>query len=622
MFSGVVTGDVQSLLETTNHLSRLTTRQQSEESIHKQLAAFERLLQHTMSRYSNENTYYLLRHITRWAEANQTSSQKNATTVSVKLTSVNQIQEFMELMKTKVKTKSPDEETVFKNFELFLNDLLYLKDLKKYFDDEIYAALMKYHFDSNVETLRSDATNDSIEKMKHIRTIKPEDEDSGNGSQMETDENRIFRKVNTFKKKKSKAIPDRTKGDEEKQYKETVAELRLILSKWDGLLSEDTLNVDDFDPDSYHELMQFSNYAQFETLLRLVPDIFAKCYKSIDLAKTWLRLSNIVMKEEPPVNLSPVSDSVEPELLDHVEMKESEKSTKDFLQEVRHIQNQIQNVDKSIGEDVSLLHKYNKEIDILVGRDERFSTVYSHVEKIDSLITMAAGEYQKSKTEQYAVVSKMKSCKKGTPTYDELKTNLKRLDTEVAQSHWKIKRLEYERTMFQEDLLVEAEVRPSFIRFIGDTKEKMSDLEKLLNVKREEKLKLEKQLALMKTNTDRMRKIMRTYLGSASTRGDDISRESSLLSDDLSEIPLVDGNEADDDSSGPYDKERTLHNVNHNNSASAVSRKQKLAVKDLRPSSEQLSKSSPKPLPNLGRVSRVGPKAALKTTPKRVWENV
>ncbi|XP_060584110.1 uncharacterized protein LOC132740255 isoform X2 [Ruditapes philippinarum] len=620
MFSGVVTGDVQSLLETTKHLSHLTTRQQSEDSIHKQLAAFERLLQHSMSRYSNENTYSLLRHITRWVETNTKSSTKNATKVSFKLTSINELQDTIGLMKSKSKLKTPtaDEESIYKTFDLFLNDLLYLKDLKKYFDDEIFAALMKYHYEPNVQTSRSTEGNGA---MKHIRTIKVEDEDSGNGSQIDADENRIFRKVNNNRKKKSKS-PNLSNDDDDKQYKDTVAALRLILKKWDGLLSEDTLDLDDFDPDSYHELMQFSNYTQFETLLRLVPDIFAKCYKSIDLAKTWLRLSNIVMQDEPPSTSSPIIETMDQKMPSEAEFKESEKSTKQFLKEVREIQKQIQDVDKSIGDDVALLHKYYREMDVLVGRDERFSTVSSHMDKIDSLMTIAAGEYQKSKTEQYSIASKLKSCRKGTPTYGELKTNLKKLDNEVAQNHWKIKRLEFERTMYQEDLLVEAEVRPSFIRFIGDTKEKMSDLENLLSVKRDEKLKLEKHLALMKTNTDRMRKIMRTYLGSASTQGD-ISRESSILStpDDLSEIPLVDGNEADADSPVPFE-DNEQQRIHHKHSTSAHSQKQKLAAKATRPSSERLSETSPKPLTNLGRVSRVGPKAALKTTPRRVWENM
>ena len=606
-----------SLLQTTKHLSHLSTRQQSEDSIHKQLAAFERLLQHSMSRYSNEKTYSLLRHITRWAEANEKKTSSKNT--QFKLTSINQLQDTVELMKSKSKSKSGDDETIYKTFDLFLNDLLYLKDLKKYFDDEIFAALMKYHYEPNVPLSNTTETNGG---MKHIRTTKMENADSDSGSQIDTDEQRVFQKVSKARKKKERP-PSLGNDDDDKQYKDTVAALRVILKKWDGLLSEEALDLDDFDPDSYHELMQFSNYTQFESLLRLVPDIFAKCYKSIDLAKTWLRLSNIVMQDEISVNsISPEGEKVNQRIPGDEESKESEKTTKQFLKEVRDIQKQIQDVDKSIGDDVALLHRYNREMDVLVGRDERFSTVSSHMDKIEYLMTIAAGEYQKSKTEQYSVASKLKSCRKGTPTYGEMKNNLKKLDNEVARNHWKIKRLEFERTMYQEDLLVEAEVRPSFIRFIGDTKEKMSDLENLLSVKREEKLKLEKQLALMKTNTDRMRKIMRTYLGSASTHGD-VSRESSLMStpDALSDIPLDDGNEADDDSPGPFEKDEDHHD-HHKHSSGASPLKPTLATKSIRPSSERLSETSPKPLPNLGRVSRVGPKAALKTTPRRVWENV
>ena len=86
------------------------------------------------------------------------------------------------------------------------------------------------------------------------------------------------------------------------------------------------------------------------------------------------------------------------------------------------------------------------------------------------------------------------------------------------------------------------------------------DLQEEVQAKKEEKLKLNKQLALIKTNTDRMKIIMRTYLGSAEIKArpmlDREVRLSSQASDgdvhDLGADLLEDENEADIDSAGPY----------------------------------------------------------------------
>ena len=268
-------------------------------------------------------------------------------------------------------------------------------------------------------------------------------------------------------------------------------------------------------------------------------------------------------------------------------------------------------------------------MDALIGRDERFESVASQVEKMDSLITIATGEFQKSKTEQNAVAGKMRSHKKHTPSYDELKSHLMRLDTKVTQNHLKVKQLEFEKNMVTEDFLVEIELRPSFIRFMGDTKEKIMDLERFLEVKRDEKLKFEKQLVLMKTNTERMREIMRSYLESASSSSRSVSRESSVT---LS----VSGSEASIGSKGKQVKKssdgsepESVEAMGNSRSVQKVRcksgvilQKPKLVNKAARPLSERVPGSVKKPVSSSGRPVRVGPKPALKTTPRRVWENV
>ena len=518
-----------------------------------------------MSRFSKDNLYYMLRHVARWAQNQQLESSQNGMVTVYKLKSIQQLKECMVSMKEKRIHKSVEDEHVYKYYDLFLNDLLYLKDLKKYFDDEIYKCLMKYHYEPLIG--KNKTQPEAKTKIPHFKTKAgksryvshgTDDDDSGHASQVESGDVNNTKKGETNRRKNGKVAMNANSAtpDAETRYRNTVCELQDILQKWNGLLSEKPLDLNDFDPDSYHELMQFTNYSQFEPILRLVPDIFAKCYKCIDLAKVWLRESNIVLKGIPlPSSPTNIVDENKQD-----DDNEQHSSPREFMKEVRDIKSQLSGIDTSIENDERKLEQYKRDISQLTNRDDRYSKLSSEFVKMDSLLTLAAGDYQRSKTEQYAVASKLRGCPRGSYDYTELKGKLRKIDKEVSENHWKMKLLEFEKAMVEEDYVVESGVRPSFIRFLGDTKDKMQGLQEEVQAKKEEKLKLNKQLALIKTNTDRMKTIMRTYLGSAEIKARPmLDREVTLSSQasdgdvhDLSADLLEDGNEADIDSAGPY----------------------------------------------------------------------
>lgn len=245
---------------------------------------------------------------------------------------------------------SGEEEHLVKTFDLFLNDLLYLKDLKTYIDDEIFKSLIKYHFESGPMTTPPSTAQSS--KTQAFLT-KMEDEDSGNGSQAETDDCRSTRRELESKQTKV-ASPD------EIEYRNTVDELKSILSKWEALLTHEVLDLNKFDPDSYYELMKFSNYSAFEPILRLVPDLFAKCYKCIDLAKTWLKLSNIVLGHLPLENVDDNGESVDFQTVSegNTPTDGMEQPDDEFWDQVKNIKGQIVSVTASIADDEELLQKY------------------------------------------------------------------------------------------------------------------------------------------------------------------------------------------------------------------------------------------------------------------------
>lgn len=283
---------------------------------------------------------------------------KRASKSTFKLRSINQLQEIVESIKTSAKGKTGGEdEHLFRTFELFLNDLLYLKDLKKYFDDEIYQSLLKYHFSGNPESKSvSESTSVvTVSQKSGFFLTKVDDDDSGNGSQ--TDDGRASQ---TYSSSRRGQLRDQPRSEDETKFQDTIKDLESLLHKWEGLLTRDDLDLNNFDPDSYHELMQFTNYSHFEPILRLVPDMFAKCYKCIELAKTWLRLSNCILGElsEDLKAESTTKDDA------HAQVKQEEHVTDDlteseeeFWEQVKCIQGQIQSVSQSISEDEEQLKR-------------------------------------------------------------------------------------------------------------------------------------------------------------------------------------------------------------------------------------------------------------------------
>ena len=311
-----------------------------------------------MSRYSNERLYNFLCQISRHAKTRDDLAQaqsNNASNAAFKLKSINQLKEIVDYVK-KVGKGNPkgEEEQISKTYDLFLNDLLYLKDLKKYFDDEIYNVLMKYHYDVNVGT----NANTTSTKTGQNNNVFMTSVDRNRGNKESDNNNKQFL---ISKSAKSNKQPSK----DELQYAETVKELKTILDKWDGLLKHDVLDLNHFDPDSYHELMQFKGYTQFEAVLRLVPDLFAKCYKCIDLAKTWLQLSNLVLGDLPEVIIDDNEAKDEEVFLTEpsdvsgsTESSEAvAKAEEEFWKEVKKIQGQINDVTQSIAEDEKTLQR-------------------------------------------------------------------------------------------------------------------------------------------------------------------------------------------------------------------------------------------------------------------------
>ncbi|KAL3832135.1 hypothetical protein ACJMK2_023806 [Sinanodonta woodiana] len=553
MFSGIVTTDIQGFIEAQTRDQEDAASEERDGFLGK-MAAFDRLLQHTMSRFSKERLYAMLRIVTYWAlaeERKKSESLKEENRLGMKFKSLDQLKGVVSSLKDKGKTSGLriEEDQAVRYFETFFNDFFYLKDLKKYFDDELMYTLHRYYYDQN-------ADNESEPKVKTKSREKAEENDI---KKMTLNE--------PAKKRKGSVKAQATGNSTAKKFEQVKSDLLEICKKWDGLLKDGDLNLNDFDPDSYHELLQFVDYSQFEPILRLVPDIFAKCYKSIDLAKQWMNIANAVRKDIPTkTKTRQPAEKETAQVTPPTEEEQQRTTSKEFIRQIMELKDQLSDMDISISKDEQQLQEYTTEIEGLHERENRFDEVTSTFQRMDSLVSDAGDQYLKAKEGKSNAVKQIQTFTRESAEYAQMYTELKRMDEEVTRTYNHLKLMEFQKSIVQEDYLVEMEVRPSFIYFVADTKEKIHELQFIIEAKKEEKRRIEKNIMLLKTNTERMRNVMSTYLGSGASfvSGQVESKQSTWdsfitdgdqtnISDELSEVIIENGNEADNDSLSPND---------------------------------------------------------------------
>ena len=64
-------------------------------------------------------------------------------------------------------------------------------------------------------------------------------------------------------------------------------------------MDESNPHLGSYDPDSKYELVSFAGSSRYEPVLRLLPDIFVKAYKSIEMAKLWWAHANKLYSGTP-----------------------------------------------------------------------------------------------------------------------------------------------------------------------------------------------------------------------------------------------------------------------------------------------------------------------------------
>ncbi|XP_050419458.1 uncharacterized protein LOC126832644 [Patella vulgata] len=201
---------------------------------------------------------------------------------------------------------SDDERRLSNYFHNFINDITHIRTIKSAFDSGIYDSLYDNYYDPATDPIEIKQRRRKSREVQRKGTSDQE-ADSGTGSQADASDAGEASLLSP--RQLGVSTLEIICGDEHEKLSVIVHELIDIKCRWQNLLSEKEINLDDFDPDSEHELHHLAPYGSYEPVLRLLSDIFTKCYKCIELSKQWLNLAPKVYPSLPLSRSSTLSSN-------------------------------------------------------------------------------------------------------------------------------------------------------------------------------------------------------------------------------------------------------------------------------------------------------------------------
>ncbi|XP_064614264.1 uncharacterized protein LOC135477956 isoform X2 [Liolophura sinensis] len=483
------------------------SRLRQHDNFHKQLSAFHKLTEAAERKFSKDTLYQMLRVLVKGIQqpkgSTRAHTEKDATYEHID--SIRKLQDTVSTFQGKKRRGIQKEEAthVVKYFHNFIREVSHLSDYKEYFDDRIYKCLYEYFYDPTKDTISgSYDTLDAgarVSNSVRFRDIGVSDDaDSGNYSDDLSSRPRrqTLPKCHEQKPRNKSSDCSTLKPFNEPDCREkwswAVKELHATNKRWENLLSKEQLDPNDFEVDSEHDVLHYPCHEQFVFIFRLLPDVFMKSYKSLELAKIWWTQANKCLNHFPVRN----RDSV------------------DFEYKSHSIRHKIRQLEACIHKGQKNFEEFQVVLATTTSREKRAEELAQDCEHLEELKIEAERKYNQALNERRALIQKFEYAIKGTSKYFELKSQLTAHDRRVSETYNALRVLRYQFEIIHDDFLVEVEVRPNFIRFTDHVKEMVSSLKETLNSMRAEKRQCEKELALIKTNCETMRTVMRKQVGS------------------------------------------------------------------------------------------------------------
>lgn len=399
---------------------------------------------------------------------------------------------------------SADEiENIGRYFKLFFDDLEYLRDLKSYFDERILKYIVEV---SNQATL-------SILSRQRIRT------GAGARSGTTSASGTWLPKLKTPNAKSKNSLEISAKK-EMKNITHLVNTLRCLEIKWANVLREEDIDSENYEAETRKSMMKQRDRSCFELIWYLIPDLFAKASKAVKLSRQWvLKITSYY------------------DILLSADIK---KKTKEILTKVAEINRSIA-VDE---EKVKVLEVEMKRLSLKEHRHNLLTKDYNSTkEKIDR----ASSSYHKTQLEQKSLNRKLQDTNSlTTDEYNNLTSKLEQVKWKLSTCQTELKIQKFNLSLLQQDLILEADMRSTFIRFQETVKEMLQGLNSKIEMKKETKRKLEKEIVLLKANNRKQQDLSKDGRQSgdvaAEEEGDNNGRNNQ--SDDADDD--ADDNDADD----------------------------------------------------------------------------
>ena len=270
-----------------------------------------------------------------------------------------------------------------------------------------------------------------------------------------------------------------------------VKQMYRLNSKWESLYTDDEIMISWFDPDSFQQLMKYEDFYLFEPLLRLVPDLFTKAYKSLEMARLWWTQYS--------------------RLFPHA--THMKRSSSDFDVKIQKLENDISKLVIEIMREEDHLVKWKQDLKGLKAREVRFERLSKDCELLEQQKNDLRNKFKIRLAERENVKRELNVYQRGTTNYKATREKLQEVYEVCVRAKKDLNVVTYQFDLVQGDFTMELLVRPDMIRFIADLEEKIGWAETLITENRQLKRKAEKRLALIKTNTENMRRIMEKILG-------------------------------------------------------------------------------------------------------------
>lgn len=473
-----------------------------------------------------------------------TTPSNNATdTKTVDINSLKQVRDVVNGLELKEASgeKLNDRQIVaLRHFSTFAKDIAYLRESRTYFHKNVYWCLLEDFYDPN-------------EPLESRLSLSPPDSDKRDPTELsQTVGGRINRKVKPSRRPpKNGKKPEAPKENDRKRIHKVVSELEEAMRKWNELLEDGELKIEYFDDDSNHEVVHYLHCAPFELVFRVVPDVFIKCYRALDLAREWIKIAEKIYKGRLPLRRkvkgpeeeeeedeeeegesterdeeeTVVAEQQQKEGVPEQEVPEQEEdptqvAARNYKSHMKKIQSRIVDVTEVLQQHEQQMTELTKEMAILKAREVRVDKLNANFENADSQLQTAQKEFTKYLNERQKTIDEISEIPSGSIRHSELSKKADVLERELTKRRCELSLLEYQKSVVQEDFLLELELRPTFIHFVGDVQVRMTDITMDVHDKKTEKEKLEKQLSLMITNTDKVQAVMTQYLGREPTDGD------------------------------------------------------------------------------------------------------